>query len=80
MTIEELYLLTHPDKWPHEGQLPLVRRGGNPVRNVRDAGIVMIGNLCRVWTGVYLGDANPTHGVPIEYETLEKLLKQWAID
>jgi hypothetical protein len=69
MTIEELYILTHPDKWPHKGQLPLVRPG-----------IVMIGNLCRVWTGVYLGEHSPTHGAPIEYETLEKLLKQWTID
>jgi hypothetical protein len=80
MIIEELYLLTHPDKWPHKGQLPLVRRDGNPIRNKKDAGIVMKGNLCRVWTGVYLGDTNPTQGAPIEYETLEKLLKQWTID
>jgi hypothetical protein len=80
MTNEELYILTHPDKWPHKGQLPLVRREGNPVRNKEDVGIVMKGNLCRVWTGVYLGDTNPTHGTPIEYETLEKLLKRWTID
>ena len=80
MTIEESYILTHPEKWPHGGQLTLIRRGGNPVWNVNDAGIVMTGNLCRVWTGVYLGDTNPTKGVPVEYETLEKLLEQWAID
>ena len=80
MIYNELDLLTHPEKWPHGDQLPLVRRGGNPVRNIKDAGIVMMGNLCRVWTGVYLGDANPTKGVPIEYETSEKLLEQWAID
>jgi hypothetical protein len=80
MTIAELYLLTHPDKWPHGDQLPLVRRDGNPIRNKKDAGIVTKGNLCRVWTGVYLGECDPRKGVPVRYGTLEELLTEWAID
>jgi hypothetical protein len=31
MTEKELYLLTHPDEWPHEGLLPLNRRGENVI-------------------------------------------------
>jgi hypothetical protein len=80
MTIEELYLLTHPDKWPYEEQLPLVRRGGNPVYCLDDTGIVTSDNLCRVWMNVLLGRDSPLHGIPLNYKTPEELLKQWAID
>jgi hypothetical protein len=52
MTDPNLYLLTHPENWPHKGQLPVTRRGGNPVFRIADAGIVMENNLCRVWSGV----------------------------
>jgi hypothetical protein len=31
MTDQEWYLLTYPEQWPHKGQLPVIRRGGNPV-------------------------------------------------
>jgi hypothetical protein len=80
MTDKELYLLTHPDEWPHEGFLPLNRRGGNVIYNQEDAGIVMEDNLCRVWTGNYLGDCDPREGSPVEYPSPEALLVEWEID
>ena len=52
----ELDLLTHPDRWPHAGLLPVVRRGGDPIYVSSDAGIVTSGNLCRVWQAVCLGE------------------------
>jgi hypothetical protein len=64
MTDGELALLTHPDEWPHEALLPLSRRGGNVVYNKEDAGIVMDDNLCCVWTGVYIGEADPCTDSP----------------
>jgi hypothetical protein len=87
MNDNELYVLTHPEQWPLGDQLPVLRRGVNVVYE-KDAsivlkpwaGIVMSNNLCRVWQGVFLGDANPTTGVPVEYDTPEELLKQWTID
>jgi hypothetical protein len=66
---KELYQLTHPEEWPHEGLLPLNRRGGNVVYNVHDAGIVMDDNVCRVWTSVYLGETNPQEGIPADVRT-----------
>ena len=87
MVIEELYILTHPDKWLLGDKLPVLRRGRNIVYEKDPnivlkpwAGMVMSNNLCRVWQGVFLGDANPTKGTPVEYEAPEELLKQWAID
>jgi hypothetical protein len=80
MTEAELELLYHPEKWPHGVQLPVLRRGGNPVRNKKDAGIVMADDLCRVWTDIYLGDRNPREGEPVEYESPEALLSEWEID
>jgi hypothetical protein len=80
MTPEQaLYLLTHPEEWPHGMQLPVIRRGGNPVRNQKDAGIVLNNNLLCVWTDVYLGD-DPFSGVPLYYTSPEQLLSEWAID
>jgi hypothetical protein len=76
MTDPNLYLLTHPENWPHKGQLPVTRRGGNPVYRIADAGIVMENNLCRVWSGVYIGYLNPWE----DYATSEKLLEDWNID
>jgi hypothetical protein len=40
MTDPNLYLLTHPENWPHKGLLPVIRRGGNIVYNKKDAGII----------------------------------------
>jgi hypothetical protein len=88
MTYNELDILTHPDKWLLGDKLPVLRRGRNIVYEKDPnivlkpwAGMVMSNNLCRVWQGVFIEkDADPTKGVPIEYETPEELLKQWAID
>jgi hypothetical protein len=81
MTPEQaLYQLTHHEEWLHENQLPVVRRGGNPVWDVRDAGIVVDDNLCRVWVGNYLGDCDPKEGEPVGYPSPEALLAEWAID
>jgi hypothetical protein len=66
MTDKELYQLTHPETWPHKRQLPVVRRDGDPIRNRKDAGIVMDTNLYRVWSDVYLGEENP-EGTPEDY-------------
>ena len=74
-----LYLLTHPEKWPHGNQLPVTRRGSDPIHNRKDAGIVMNYNLCRVWTEVFLGE-NPEEGIPVDYMTSEGLLEDWSID
>ena len=41
MTDPNLYLLTHPEKWPHRSLLPLCRRSGNIIYNKRDAGIIV---------------------------------------
>jgi hypothetical protein len=80
MTDPNLYLLTHPEKWPHKGLLPVIRRGGNPVYKIEDAGIVMNNNLCRVWSDVYIGYLNPWEGKPEDYISSEKLLEYWSID
>jgi hypothetical protein len=80
MTEKELELLTHPERWPHGDQLPLARRGGNVIYNQKDAGIVMIDDLCRVWTNVYIGEGNPRKGIPEEYNSPEHLLSEWEID
>ena len=79
VTVAELKLLTDPEKWVHE-YLPMIRRGGNPVFKIGDAGLVMRNNLCRVWSGVYLGYLNPWEGKPEDYELLEHLLSEWEID
>jgi hypothetical protein len=76
----ELELLTHPEKWPHAGLLPLTRRSGNIIYCKKDAGIVMEGDLYCVWTGNYLGECDPRNGVPERYGTLKELLAEWAID
>jgi hypothetical protein len=80
MTDKELYLLTHPENWPHEGQLPVVRRGGDVIYHMEHAGIVMGNNLCRVWSGVYLGCLNPWEGKSEDYQSPEALLSEWEID
>jgi len=80
MTDSNLYFLTHPENWPHKGQLPVIRRGGNPVYRIDDAGIVMESNLCRVWSGVYIGYLNPWERCPEDYAISEKLLEDWSID
>jgi hypothetical protein len=80
MTEQELYLLTNPGKWPHEGLLPVKRCSGNIVWNQEDAGIVMEDNLCRVWTGNYLGDCDPKEGTPLDYPSPDALLDEWEID
>jgi hypothetical protein len=72
-------LLTDPEKWVHE-YLPMTRRGGNPVFKIEDAGLVMRNNLCRVWSGVYLGYLNPWEGKPEDYESPKHLLSEWGID
>jgi hypothetical protein len=79
MTDQELYQLTHPEEWPHGMQLPVLRRGGNPVRNRKDAGIVLNFNTRCVWTNVYLGD-DPFDGTPLYYRSPEELLTEWKID
>ena len=79
MTDPNLFLLTHPEKWPHGNQLPVIRRGGDPIHNRKDAGIVMNYNLCRVWTDVYLGEQDP-EGDPLDYPSPEALLSEWEID
>jgi hypothetical protein len=76
----ELELLSHPEKWPHDGLLPLSRRGGSIVYNEKDAGIIMEDDLCCVWTGNYLGECDPRKGTPVRYGTLEEVLTEWAID
>jgi hypothetical protein len=80
MTDQELFLLTHPEEWPHQGQLPVNSRGGNVIWNKKDAGIVMENNLCHVWSGIYLGHLNPWEGKPEDYPSPEALLSEWEID
>ena len=83
MTDPNWYLLTHPENWPHKGLLPVIRRGGNPVYKIEDVGIVgivMNNNLCRVWSGVYIGFLNPWEGKPEDYISSEKLLENWSLD
>jgi hypothetical protein len=75
----ELDLFTHPERWPHAGLLPVVRRGGDPIYCSEDVGIVISNNLCRVWTEVFLGE-NPEEGIPVDYMTSEELLEDWSID
>ena len=79
MISTELDLFIHPERWPHDGLLPVVRRGGDPIYCAEDAGIVVINNLCRVWTEVFLGE-NPEEGIPVDYMTSEGLLEDWSID
>jgi hypothetical protein len=79
MTEAELKLLTDPEKWVHE-YLPMIRRGGNPIYKIEDAGLVMRNNLCRVWSGVYLGYLNPWEGKPEDYDSPVALLSEWEID
>lgn len=76
MTDRELYQLTHSETWPHKRQLPVVRRGGNPVYESTDCGIVVEDNLCRVWTDVHLGEDDPTTGIPYDYRSPEYLLSE----
>jgi len=80
MMSAELYLFTHPERWPHEGLLPVVRRSGDPIYCSEDAGIIMANNLCCVRSGVYLGHLNPWEGRPEDYRSPEELLKDWSID
>lgn len=75
----QLELLTDPEKWIH-AYLPMIRRGGNPIYKIEDAGLVMSNNICRVWSGVYLGYLNPWEGKPEDYESPEKLLEEWDVD
>jgi hypothetical protein len=77
---DELNLLYHSGKWPHGNQLPVCRKGGNPVRNKKDVGVVLADDLCRVWTDMYLGDRDPREGEPVEYNSPEHLLSEWEID
>lgn len=79
MKDQDLYLLTHLEKWPHGMQLPVMRRGGDPVRNVKDAGIVLNNNLKCVWSNVYLGD-DTFKGTPLYYKCPEHLFTEWEID
>jgi hypothetical protein len=79
MTEAELKLLTDPEKWFHE-YLPMIRRGGNPIYKIEDAGLVMRNNICRVWSGVYLGYLNPWEGKPEDYDSPVALLSEWEID
>jgi hypothetical protein len=39
--IAELDLFIHPERWPHAGLLPVVRRGGDPIYCSQDVSIVM---------------------------------------
>jgi hypothetical protein len=81
MTPEQaLYLLTHPEEWPHGSQLPVIRRGGKPVWNRMDCGIVLENNFCRVWIDVHLGVGDPKDGIPRDYPSPEALLAEWEID
>ena len=80
LAIVQLDLLTHPDGWPFEGLLPLNRRGGNVIYNKEDASIIMDDNLCCVWIGVYIGEADPRIGSPLYYKSPEHLLSEWEID
>ncbi len=80
MTGKELYVLTHPEQWPHKFALPVIRKDGDPIRDKKDAGIVMDDDFCRVWTGVYFGDGDPMEGNPLDYSSPEALLKEWEID
>ena len=75
----QLELLTDPEKWVHE-YLPMIRRGGNPIYKIEDAGLVMSNNVCRVWSGVYLGYLNPWEGKPEDYGSPVALLSEWEID
>jgi hypothetical protein len=80
MTPEQaFYLLTHCEKWPQGKYLPVVRRGGNPVRNIHDAGVVRRDNIRRVYTGIYLGD-ELKDAIPLDYLCPEDLLFEWKID
>ena len=79
MISTELDLFIHPERWPHDGLLPVVRRGGDPIYCSEDVGIVVSNNLCRVWTEVFLGES-PEEGIPVDYMTFEELLKDWSID
>jgi hypothetical protein len=45
MMSAELYLFIHPERWPHKGLLPVIRRGGDPIYCSKDVGIVMSNNL-----------------------------------
>jgi hypothetical protein len=80
MTDPNLYLLSHPEKWPHSGLLPLSHGNGNIIHCKRDAGIVMEGDLYCVWTGYSLGEIDPRNGMLERYKTPEELLTEWAID
>ena len=80
MTDPNLYLLTHPENWPHKGLLPVIRHRGNSVYNKTDAGIIMEDDLRCVWTGNYVGECDPRNGVPERYGTLGEVLTEWAID
>jgi hypothetical protein len=79
VSVPQLELLTDPEKWVHE-YLPMIRRGGNPIYKIEDAGLVMRNNICRVWSGVYLGYLNPWEGKPEDYQSPEHLLYEWEID
>jgi hypothetical protein len=80
MTPEQAFsFLTHSEKWPQRKYLPVVRRGGNPVCNAHDAGVVRRDNICRVYTGKYLGD-ELKDAIPVEYLCPEDLLFEWEID
>ncbi len=78
MTDQELHLLIHPDEWPYK-ELPVARRGGDPINNQKDAGVVARFNLCRVWSEIYLGDSL-TLARPIDYLSPEALLSEWKIN
>jgi hypothetical protein len=52
MTNKDLYLLAHPEKCPHGMQLPVMKKGGNPIQNQKEAGIVLSHNLCRTYAAI----------------------------
>ncbi len=49
MTDKELYLLTHPEEWTYEGVLTVTRRGGDPICNKRDCGVVFASKITIVF-------------------------------
>jgi hypothetical protein len=78
---EEFELLTDPERWPYAGILPVIRRGGNPIRCAGDRGIVSADDLRTVISGVTLGEPEEEERTLHEYySSPEALLKEWSID
>jgi hypothetical protein len=79
MTDKELYLLTHPEEWPYEGVLPVTRRGGDPIYNEKDCGVVIASKINIVFANAYVGEPLEDFEV-MEYPSPEALLSEWKID